>query len=121
MFTQEEMKLGMVKAAIKGKIKGYKMGMEDEKNIYPELKNKYEGIINELEDILKIITEQELIKLIKFTYELHHSNVNSGNHHNGDRKHQQKSMNIEAINQCGIDYFNVYKTRMNIVNGNCQK
>jgi hypothetical protein len=47
-----------VKAAIEGKIKGYKIGLESMgENIYPELKNKYEGIINELEDILKIIEE----------------------------------------------------------------
>ena len=58
MFTQEELKLGTVKAAIEGKIKGYKIGLESMgENIYPELKNKYEGIINELEDILKIIEE----------------------------------------------------------------
>ena len=58
MITAETIKLGLAKAAIEGKIKGYKMGIISlGENSYSELKTKYEAIINELEDILKIIEE----------------------------------------------------------------
>lgn len=57
MFTIEEIKLTTVKAAITGKIKGYRKGIEDMNDEYPQLKNKYEDIIEELEHILKIIEE----------------------------------------------------------------
>ena len=58
MFTIEELKLGTVKAAIEGKIKGYKTVLESMgENEYSELQRKYNRVIEELEDILKIIEE----------------------------------------------------------------
>lgn len=58
MMTQETIILGTVKAAITGKIKGYKMVLESMgENEYPELQSKYNRVIEELEDILKIINE----------------------------------------------------------------
>ena len=57
MFTIETLKLNTAKAAIEGKIKGYRKGLDDMGDDYPQLRNKYEDIIEELEDILKIIED----------------------------------------------------------------
>ena len=57
MFTIETLKLNTAKAAIEGKIKGYRKGINNMGDDYPQLRNKYEDIIEELEDILKIIED----------------------------------------------------------------
>ena len=57
MFTIETLKLNTAKAAIEGKIKGYRKGIDNMGDDYPQLRNKYEDIIEELEDILKIIED----------------------------------------------------------------
>jgi hypothetical protein len=57
-MTQETITLGIVKAAITGKIKGYRTVLESMgENEYSELQRKYNRVIEELEDILKIIDE----------------------------------------------------------------
>ena len=57
MFTIETLKLNTAKAAIEDKIKGYRKGIDNMGDDYPQLRNKYEDIIEELEDILKIIED----------------------------------------------------------------
>jgi hypothetical protein len=58
MITQETITLGIVKAALTGKIKGYRIILESMgENEYPVLQSKYNRVIEELEDILGIIEE----------------------------------------------------------------